>query len=296
MTIIFPSEPFTGNKQVDSSFEAEKNAALLAGFNVYFFDHDEFVKDGSFNPVLKTHSEYEPTILRSWMLKSEQYEDLFNKFMERGYRLINTPEEYVNAHHFPKSYSKFKDYTSKAWWTDEINGLEDLSDINWNSVRDYLGGDVIIKDYVKSAKSDPELFILGRELDNNTFQDRVVRFIERRGKLFNKGLVFKQVEKLKKYGDNTNEWRFFVFNGIGFTFEYNGNGEVNKTMPSFESIINAQRISQELKSNFVTIDLAEKEDGDWMILEVGDGQVSGLPSTSNPLVFYNNLKNRIDGK
>lgn len=35
-------------------------------------------------------------------------------------------------------------------------------------------------------------------------------------------------------------------------------------------------IAQKVKSNFVTVDIARKDDGELIIMEFGDGQVSGL--------------------
>lgn len=35
-------------------------------------------------------------------------------------------------------------------------------------------------------------------------------------------------------------------------------------------------IAQKVKSNFVTVDIAQKDDGELIIMEFGDGQVSGL--------------------
>ena len=35
-------------------------------------------------------------------------------------------------------------------------------------------------------------------------------------------------------------------------------------------------IAKKVRSNFVTIDIARKDDGELMIMEFGDGQVSGL--------------------
>lgn len=37
----------------------------------------------------------------------------------------------------------------------------------------------------------------------------------------------------------------------------------------------------ELGNPFVTTDLAMTSNGDWLVIEVGDGQVSGLPDSSN---------------
>ena len=36
--------------------------------------------------------------------------------------------------------------------------------------------------------------------------------------------------------------------------------------------------------------IAKKENGEWIIMELGDGQVSGLPDNADTDIFYYNLK------
>jgi hypothetical protein len=38
------------------------------------------------------------------------------------------------------------------------------------------------------------------------------------------------------------------------------------------------------------MDIAKKKDGEWMIMELGDGQVSGLPENADKANFYRALK------
>ena len=100
MIILFPSEPFSP-KEVDSSLKSEYEAAKLVGFNVYLFDHDEFVSTGKLKhnlPELKSILS-EKVILRSWMLKEEQYQMLWSKLYIGGYRLINNYTQYLNCHY-----------------------------------------------------------------------------------------------------------------------------------------------------------------------------------------------------
>ena len=42
-----------------------------------------------------------------------------------------------------------------------------------------------------------------------------------------------------------------------------------------------------IDSNFYTVDYACKKDWEWIIVEMGDGQVSGLPGCSDKQKFYN---------
>jgi hypothetical protein len=39
--------------------------------------------------------------------------------------------------------------------------------------------------------------------------------------------------------------------------------------------------------------VAKRVDGDWMIVELGDAQVAGLPETADVLDFYTKLRDRL---
>ena len=44
--------------------------------------------------------------------------------------------------------------------------------------------------------------------------------------------------------------------------------------------------------SFVAIDIAQKENGDWLVIEVGDGQFSDIRGIS-PIKFWNIIKSSI---
>lgn len=293
MIILFPSEPFSP-KEVDSSFKSEYEAAKLVGFEVFLFDHDEMATTGNLISNLQYNGgDYEEIILRSWMLKAEYYGCLLVGLLEKNYKLINGFNEYLNCHYFTNAYPIIHDHTSKAWWTFEWENMSNTNTIDWKPMRDYLGGDVLIKDYVKSEKGNPDLFILNKELKNHEFYDRVLKFIEARGKLFNKGLVFKEVVELKKYEGQTNEWRMFFLNKKLLLCNQNSDNPVDVTPPDKDMINGFTELAKKVNSNFFTMDIARTEHGSWMILELGDGQVSGLPLKSDAISFYNNMNNML---
>ncbi len=297
MKVLFPSDPLYP-KQPDENFTGESAGAKLVGFKQYLFDHDEFVRTGKFKcNIPKNDGDVETIMLRGWMLKGWQYDNLYGELQKIGYNLINSPTEYLACHYYPNVYHHIMEYTAKSWWSGPWSRRDDADkpeNISWGPVRDLLDrSDLIIKDYVKSEKGDPDLFILNKELSNEEFGKRIGRFIEARGKLFNHGIVLKKVEKLKLYENQTNEYRFFFINKKLLIFDHNSNNNDSKfKMPSFEIVNTLLSISKNIQSNFYTIDIAEKEDGAWLILETGDGQVSGLPNY-DPIKFYNQLNNTL---
>ena len=48
-------------------------------------------------------------------------------------------------------------------------------------------------------------------------------------------------------------------------------------------------VARVLPSRFFSMDIAETAAGGWIVMEVGDGQVSGLPESIDPMTFYSRL-------
>lgn len=46
-----------------------------------------------------------------------------------------------------------------------------------------------------------------------------------------------------------------------------------------------------VRSRFFTMDVALREDGRWTVIELGDGQVAGLPAPGLARDFYRQLRN-----
>lgn len=45
-------------------------------------------------------------------------------------------------------------------------------------------------------------------------------------------------------------------------------------------------VAKAVRSRFFTMDVAQRRDGTWIIIELGDGQVAGLPETTPAPSFY----------
>lgn len=48
-----------------------------------------------------------------------------------------------------------------------------------------------------------------------------------------------------------------------------------------------------MRSRLFTLDVARQQDGDWLIIEPGDGQVTGLPERADPRAFYRALRDAL---
>lgn len=49
-----------------------------------------------------------------------------------------------------------------------------------------------------------------------------------------------------------------------------------------------------LGSPYYTVDFAERVDGTWIVVETGDGQVSGLAAAQDPVIYYQVLADALE--
>jgi hypothetical protein len=114
-------------KNVDPDFREEYAAAKAAGFQVVLFNHDALTqKEPGFLRSVVSQPGVCETIYRGWMLKPEQYAELYAALLEKNYRLINSPEQYRNCHYLPESLRFLEGPSSSA--TDRFRGCR----TNWS--------------------------------------------------------------------------------------------------------------------------------------------------------------------
>ena len=278
---IFCSDPLHQRK-VDESYkeefeEAEKHFACVL-ISYESLESGELILFGEEISGL--------AIYRGWMMKPDLYRLFYEKLSEKGIILINTSEEYQRYHLLPGWYEDFKEVTAKTVWENQGTLQSALA------LTDGLAGPYIVKDYVKSRKHEWYDACFISDISNRENAERVITyFIERQGDNLVGGVVLRKYESLKSIGFHeksgmplSEEYRVFVFAGRVLTIEgyWTADQKVNLTDEEMDWIGN---VAKRLKSNFVTIDIARREDGRLMIMELGDGQVSGLQQI-HPQYFY----------
>ena len=292
MRVIFCDSVFD-NKLIEPEYEKEKLSVVKNGFSTSLISHEELT-DGNVAQSIKlvrASETKELGIYRGWMLTPSQYEDLYNGLLNKNIELINSPTEYTNCHYLPESYGVIEQHTPKSNWTEQINDstiLELASQFDNNPI--------IIKDFVKSEKHNWEdACYIPKASDQEHVKSVVKRFLELRGTSLNKGIVFRQFEELEFLTDHsisgmplTKEFRvFFYQNKLASIFDYWDEGNYDGEKPNLEIF---EELATKINSNFFTMDIAKKKNGEWIIMELGDGQVSGLPDNANTDEFFSSLK------
>lgn len=271
ITIMYPC--FFGNiNKIDNDYEFELELAKKYDYDYVFFDHDLFVSSGKVKLNKKLNSD-NFILYRGWMLTDIQYKNLFDALEKENVKMIVSPELYNNGHLFPRVYERVKYYTPKTIW------FKEGETIDWKKVKDTFDK-FIIKDYVKSVKGFSFPTYFDDSYSEEELNDYVNKFKEIRGDLFTGGIVFKKYVELKKTEGHTHEFRAFYINGKVVCI-YPNSENYDDLVPIYE----AQEINS-LYSDFYTVDFAEIVDGKIIVIEAGDGQVSGIASIKEAEQIY----------
>jgi hypothetical protein len=295
MRIIYCDSGFSP-KEVDYMYAEEYKSAKQKFIPISLISFEE-LKRGNINAALKRvrpNEEKGIGIYRGWMLKPNQYEILYNSLLEKNIELINNPSEYRFCHYLPESYETIKDFTPKTTFK-KLTPPFKMEDFQ-KEIAAFGDKPIIIKDYVKSQKHYwNEACFIPNASDEAKVNSVISKFLELQDSDLNEGLVFREyleLEELTNHSESgmplTKEFRVFVKNGEVMTiFEYWDEGGYQNVTPVIEEF---EAIIPKIKSNFFTMDIAKKKDGNWIIVELGDGQVAGLPDNADKNEFYNRLK------
>ncbi|MGB0929990.1 MAG: ATP-grasp domain-containing protein [Chitinophagales bacterium] len=281
--------------EVDETYRNEYKTSKEIGFNVSLISF-EALKEGNLHIALKRIKpsiELKQAIYRGWMLKPFEYKALYEALLQRNIQLINTPDQYQFCHYLPNSYTSIEAFTPKTIFK-KLNGEFDIADFN-AELEVFGHSSIIVKDYVKSQKHYwTEACFIPDASDRKQVKKVVKRFLELQGDDLNEGLVFREFVELEQLTTHsksgmplTKEFRLFIKDGeIIAQFNYWDEGDYENVQPDLTRF---KELIPTIQSRFFTMDIAKKVGGDWIIVELGDGQVAGLPDNADIVSFYNTL-------
>lgn len=296
MDVILCSDPLNP-RNVESHFDEESKAAASAGLKTQLIDF-EALAAGDITLALRSLaplSSSKRAVYRGWMLTLKQYETLYLGLQGKGRYLITSPSQYAHCHHFPNTYSIIKDHTPKSVFLNETGAFH--RDQLAHACASFGAKAIVIKDYVKSQKHYwSEACYVPRADDLDAVERVLRRFVELQGEFLVGGIVFREFVPLKKLGVHpkskmplSREFRIFFLNKKPISIlKYWDEASDPEQAPNLERFL---KIGRDIQSPFFAMDVAETEDGDWLILELGDGQVSGLSEDADLQRFYKALAN-----
>lgn len=298
MKIIF-CDSVINHKIVEPDYQTEFDAAKENGFETEIFSFEE-LNDGNTNNALKLIKNCEKKevgIYRGWMMKTNIYKQLYNGLLKKNIVLINNPTEYEHCHYLPNSYNKIIGKTPKSNWTKNVKKESIIEFTN-----EFGNQPIIVKDFVKSEKHHwKEACFIPDASDKEKVEQTVNQFLKLRGEYLNEGLVFREFVELEFLAEHsksrmplTKEFRMVFLNkNLVQVYNYWDEGNYDNEKPNIDFF---KSIASNIDSNFFTMDVAKKKNGDWIIMELGDGQVAGLPENANKNEYYQQIKKWLEHK
>lgn len=264
IAVLFPSNPLNPKEVYPDHFDEQVEAAVDVGFHLGFVHEDGSVT----MPKGATKAIY-----RGWMLTGGEYAVLYARCAEAGAALITQPKDYTYCHYLPSWYRHFKAFTP---YTEIYPGTNvDVQSVVQSLFTHWAIDSCIVKDYVKSMSAMwTQACYIPDVTDTAAVEATINNFLEWQSPI-NGGLVFRDFVKIEQ------EYRAFVIQGkIGKSILTNSiHGGVPDIVVGW---------TDKVKSPFFTLDYALTENGNWIIVELGDGQVSDLKGI-NPNLLYTHL-------
>jgi hypothetical protein len=270
---------------------AERLGAPLALINF-----EALLDDNAARAVLAVPEQAEPAlgVYRGWMLRPAQYARLDAALLERNVRLINDPAAYQYCHELPAWYPQLAHWTPRTAWLPIKAGAEAPTTAQLRTLLAPFGDHpLILKDYVKSRKHEwLEACFIPSAADLDAVKRVVQRFIDLQGSDLAGGLVFREYVAFAAVGLHphsamplTREYRIFWLDGEPLaTAPYWAEGQYPDHTPPVAMF---QPVAAQIGSRIFTMDIAQRtDDGQWQVIELGDGQVAGLPERLDVDRFY----------
>lgn len=294
--VLFPSHAMNP-REVDEDFADERRAAQAAGLSVALLDHTRAVQGDAGLATARVPEGAGTVCYRGWMLRPGQYVAVFEALAARGVTLINDPQAYRTCHYLPDSYRFIEGHTPRSVWLSG-QGAPDRSALA-EALAPLADGPAVLKDYVKSQKHYwTEACFIPSTRDLDAVERVVRRFLELQADDLNEGLVFREYVPLKLVGQHPKsklplaaEFRIFWL-GREPLLCHRYWGDLT-TFDAPLPLDELRPIVARIPSRFFTMDVALREGGGWTIVELGDGQVAGLPSLELASQFYSDLAKRL---
>lgn len=272
---LFCADPLRLSRP-DPQFADELVAARAAGGRIALLDHDALLAGDAAGAVARVARDSGPYWYRGWMIPSGRYAELEAVLAARGCTLLTGAAGYRRAHELPGWYEEFDGLTPLSVWCALAPGAPaPTADVLAGLAAPLGPGPGIVKDFVKSRKHEwfeacyvPEL------ADREQLAAVVSRFVQLQDAFLAGGLVLRAFEP-------------FVAGGEARVWWVDGEAVLTSAHPDTPNTPDRDPVPElpslreavgRLGLRWVTTDLALREDGVWRVVEVGDGQVSGLPA------------------
>jgi ATP-grasp domain, R2K clade family 3 len=246
MRFLFPSDYFK-TQRVDLAYTEQCDRLQASGFDTSVISLENLSLGAA--KIYPPPHPGEQLIYRGWMISPDDYSLLVNAVRNTGADLWIDRDEYLSTHYLPNWYLLLQDITPETYWFSVDADLElELIKLGWNQF--------FIKDYVKSLKTS-----IGSIINDPSEISTVITEMSKFRGTIEGGICVRKVEEFII----ETEQRYFIINGRAFA------ASIATKIPDIVT-----ECARRINSKFFSIDIIDRIDGSQRVVEIGDGQVSGL--------------------
>lgn len=260
--------------------------------SVILFREDQTCKDEAdvarkYFPVYSQRIDCKDSLVIGRYSVLPYYKELENDLIKLNSRLIHDYNYHKWIANF-EYYELLKEHTFESWNDDNFYQC------------DYPGP------FVVKGKTNSRKFRWDTSMFAKTKKDalNIANDLAADGLIGEQGIIYRKYYHLETYEVGlhglpfSNEWRFYFYGrkmldyGYYWSIAEKTNYIIGESGINFAQMI-ADLIFDEKGAGFVGIDIAKRENQEWILVELNDGQMAGL-SENNPDLIYKNLKQELE--
>lgn len=278
MLVVLSEDSFVDPNTINGrELRATAEAARMFGCRVYpippNFEQCETAENAlAYLPVFDPPV---PAIIAGYIPEMDHYSAVYDAAAAKGVRLVNTPAQFQTAMEFDKFYPLLGSLTPESVI---VSSVEELS-----NDENRMPFPVFVKGAIKSNKdqgwaacvahNDGELETIAKSL--------LARERRSRGRIIIRRLVrFRTLATDRQGFPIGREYRVFMHRDevLAFAFywdEYRDSGALTDADRSAIATL-SRDASRRVGTPYVALDVGQLENGDWIVIEMSDGQFAGL--------------------
>jgi hypothetical protein len=264
--------------------------AKLLGFRVYYIPEDFSRCENAENALahIPVQDKEQWGIWVGYIPTPERYEAIYTAALRRRIRLLNTPEQHLTAQEFDRAYSQLQGLTPES--------LVLTSPQQCTQAVQTLELPVFVRGAVQSRKTRGWKACVADTLEELQHLTKQMLLLEgrSRGRVIVRKLVhLRHCQSSPEGFPFGREYRIFLYGQrvLAWGYYWEGDDPLKPLASEEETAVLelAREAAKRLAVPYVTIDIGQLQEGQWIVIEAGDAQFSGI-SQIPPLKLWNALR------
>jgi hypothetical protein len=282
MVVVLSEDQFVDPSSVNGREQhLMADTARMFGCRVYPLPVNLEEVGGAENALanLRASESFSPAVWIGYIPTLDRYADVYAAALAKRAALLNTPDEYRTAMEFDRFYPRLAGLTPESITVSEMLGLD--------SAAEQLGFPVFVRGMIKSNKDQGPggVFATNPKQLHQIATALMARPARSLGKVALRRVVDFRAVATDPHGFALGrEYRLFVYRGhvlaYGFYWDEYRDSYPLSAQDKHDVVSLAEEAARRVGTPYLSVDVGQLEGGSWTVIEVGDGQFSGLSQVS----------------